>query len=131
MVLTPTYHVFHMYRYHQGAELVQSSLQGTSLTGTKADQVTDVHQSVSVDGQGRLTVTLANVALKEAKEIEILLTERRPEHPEAVLLSGAVTSHNTFDEPDVVKEEAFDRFEVTERGLKFTLPPCSVMTIRM
>lgn len=131
MVLTPTYHVFHMYRYHQGAELLQSSLKGAGLVGTGADQVTDVHQSVSVDGQGRLTVTLANVALKEAKDMEILLAERRPEHPEAVLLTGAVTAHNTFDEPDVVKEQTFDQFEVTERGLKFILPPCSVMTIRM
>ena len=131
MVLTPTYHVFHMYRHHQGAELVQSSLQGASMVGTEADQVTDVHQSVSVDGQGRLTVTLANVALKEPRDLEIILTERRPEQPEAALLTGAVTAHNTFDEPDVVTEQTFEQFEVTERGLKFTLPPCSVMTIRM
>ena len=28
MLLTPTYHVFHMYKYHQDAELVESYLKG-------------------------------------------------------------------------------------------------------
>lgn len=131
MILTPTYHVFHMYRYHQGATLVQSSLQGIKLTGTEADQVTDVHQSVSVDENGKLTITLANVSLDEDREMEIVLTERKPENPEGMILQGKVNAHNTFEEPDVLKEEAFDEFETTDRGVRFVLPACSVMTIRL
>ena len=33
MLLTPTYHVFHMYKYHQDAELVESYLAGTKQIG--------------------------------------------------------------------------------------------------
>ena len=131
MVRTPTYYVFHMFRAHQGAQLVQSSLCGTAKVGTEADQVTDVHQSVSVDENGRLTVTLANVSLKEAREVEILLTERMPQNPEGVLLHGVVNAYNQFGEEEKIKEETFDQFELTERGLRFVLPACSVMTIRL
>lgn len=131
MVRTPTYYVFHMFRAHQGAQLVQSSLCGTAQVGTETDQVTDVHQSVSVDENGRLTVTLANVSLKEAREVEILLTERTPQNPEGWLLHGGVNEYNQFGEEEKIKEEPFDQFEQTERGLRFTLPVCSVMTIRL
>lgn len=35
MIKTPTYHVMHMYRYHQGAELLESSITGVEKIGTK------------------------------------------------------------------------------------------------
>ena len=33
MIKTPTYHVFHMYRHHQGATLLNSTLTGVGETG--------------------------------------------------------------------------------------------------
>ena len=33
MILTPTYHEFHMYRFHQGAELLESCLSETKKVG--------------------------------------------------------------------------------------------------
>ena len=34
-------------------------------------------------------------------------------------------------EPEQVKEEAFTQIQVTDRGLSFTMPACSVMMIRV
>ena len=38
---------------------------------------------------------------------------------------------NTFEEPDVVKEEDFDGVTLTERGASFTIPACSVVSLRL
>ena len=38
---------------------------------------------------------------------------------------------NTFEEPENVTEEAFTAYEITEKGLKFTIPACSVVAFRV
>lgn len=131
MLLTPTYHVFHMYRYHQDADLVESELIGTQLVGTDDAKVVDVYQSASVDSEGRLCVTLTNLSVDDEKEIEIVLAERNPQNVEGYLLHGEMNAHNTFEKPNNVQEEVFQEFEQTEKGIRFTIPPCSVMTVRM
>jgi len=62
MVKTPTYHVFHMYRHHQGATLLDSRLMSTSETGIGKWKVPGVIESTSVNEEGILTVTLNNLS---------------------------------------------------------------------
>ncbi|MCX7658860.1 MAG: hypothetical protein N2Z57_09315 [Oscillospiraceae bacterium] len=38
-------------------------------------------------------------------------------------------AHNTFDKPDVVKPVQFKDFKVTEKGIDFKIPPCSVISL--
>ena len=40
-------------------------------------------------------------------------------------------AYNTFEEPENVKEEAFTAYEITSDGVKFTIPPCSVISFRI
>lgn len=131
MLRTPTWQVFHMYKHHQGAELVESCLEGNGMTGVGEMQVTDVHESVSVDKDGVITVTLNNLSLTEAKDLEIVLTEKKPSSVEGTILHGAMNAHNTFEEPENVVEKAFQEFTLTERGLSLTIPECSVLMLRI
>ncbi len=131
MLRTPTWQVFHMYKHHQGAELVESCLEGNGMTGVGEMQVTDVHESVSVDKDGVITVTLNNLSLTEAKDLEIVLTEKKPSSVEGTILHGAMNAHNTFEEPENVAEKAFQEFTLTERGLSLTIPACSVLMLRI
>lgn len=132
MLLTPTYHVFHMYRHHQGADLVESSLTGKQIIGAEQDyQVPDISQSVSVSGDGTVNLTLNNLSVDQDKEMEILFTELKPSQVSAAILHHEMNAFNTFSEPDKVKEETFTAYEVTERGLRFTIPKCSVMSLRI
>ena len=43
---TPTYHVFHMYRHHQGATLLNSTLTGVGETGIGEWKVPEVTEEV-------------------------------------------------------------------------------------
>ena len=45
MLLTPTYHVFKLYKNHQGAELIQSYVETTDI-GAETYQVPNIHESV-------------------------------------------------------------------------------------
>ena len=132
MLLTPTYHVFHMYKYHQDAQLVESWLEGTGKIGLQDEEmVPDVQESVSEDKDGVLTITLNNLSPEEEREVEVVLTTRKPAEVEARIVRGRMQAYNTFEEPETVKEEAFTQIQVTDRGLSFTLPACSVMMIRV
>jgi len=132
MILTPTYHVFHMYRYHQDADLVASHLEETEPIGTEeAYMVPQLQESVSVGADGIVNITVNNLSVTDEKELFISFMELKPASVEAFIVTGNMTAHNTFEEPDTVKEEKFEAFEITEQGIKAALPPCSVVLFRV
>ena len=132
MILTPTYHVFHMYKHHQGAELAESFVEGNQMTGAEAEcQVPFIHESVSVSADGTVNVTVNNLSVTEAVPVEISLTEMEPSHVEATILTGKMNACNTFEEPETVKEEAFTDYKTEGRSLSFTMPACSVIAFRI
>lgn len=132
MLLTPTYHVFHMYKYHQDADLVASTLEGDSLIGEEEEyMVPDVQDSVSVSADGTVNITVNNLAVSETKELAVSFMELCPESVEAFIVTGEMSAYNTFEQPQAVKEEKFEAFEITDKGLKAVLPPCSVVLFRV
>ncbi len=131
MLLTPTYHVFHMYRYHQDADLVESSLIGAKEVGIGDATATDVQHSASVDKDGIVTLTMTNLSLDGDREVEVLLNERNAEVIEASIVTGKMNAYNTFEEKENVTEAAFTAYETDGRKLKFTIPACSVMMFRL
>lgn len=132
MILTPTYHVFHMYRHHQGAELVESFVEGNRTIGIEDEyQVSEVTESVSVGTDGVVNITVNNLSSSEAVPIEISLTELEPSSVEAAILTGGMCEHNTFEEPENVKEENFTELKTEGRKISFTLPACSIISLRI
>lgn len=77
MILTPTYHIFHMYKYHQDAELLRSDLTGVDTIQNGEFSIPALQESVSVRKDGTITVTLANLSAEQSYPVEIALTERR------------------------------------------------------
>ena len=54
MIKTPTYHVFQMYKCHQGASLVESTLETSRIGLEEAFMVPYLTHSVSVDAIGQV-----------------------------------------------------------------------------
>ena len=132
MIKTPTYHVFHMYRHHQGAALLESSLSGVDEIGIGEWKVPEVTESVSRK-DGIITVTLNNLSTEDAKELDIQFTEAGAyQVAEANMVGGMdIHSHNTFDEPETVTEQEFHSYEVNGNTIKVTLPAGSVAVLRV
>ncbi len=131
MIKTPTYHVFHMFRHHQGADLLESSLSGISEVGKDEWKAPEVTESVS-EKDGIITITLNNLSLTDSKDIDVVFAEKKDiQVVEAnIVCSADVHDHNTFEDPEKVVEKSFDGYKA-EGNLKVSLPAASVVEIRL
>ncbi len=132
MVKTPTYHVFHMYRHHQGANLLESTLIGNSEIGIGEWKVPVVTESVSKK-DGVITITLNNLSTDDSISLDVVLTGNKIyELVEAnIVSSDKMQDYNTFDNPDVVIEKPFNEININKNVCKLDLPPYSVVEIRI
>ena len=131
MVKTPTYHVFHMYQCHQDAELVESFVETKKIGLEENHMVPNLQESVSMGQDGLLHVTLVNLSLDEAQNIETVLTDASVDEVTGTILTNSMTAHNTFDAPDTVHTESFSDVKISDGNVTFTIPPCSVLHLAM
>lgn len=126
MIKTPTYHVMHMYRHHQNADLLESKLTGGKAVGSCQDAVPMITESVS-EKDGIITVTLGNLSATEAEKVQLKLSGRGYKVVEAKIVTGAdIHSHNTFDAPEEVVEK-----DLAVDGLTVKVPAASVVMVRL
>lgn len=131
MILTPTYHVFNMYKNHQDATLLESYID-TEMVGTKEENmIPNLSQSASIDENGNINITISNASLEKGYDIEGIIVDSKVNSVEATILSGEMGAHNTFDKPAEVKPEQFTGINITEKGINFNIPPCSVISITL
>lgn len=126
MVLTPTYHVFDLFKGHQGGELVYSSCDDIRTGGEK--DLPMISKSASVK-DGVLTITLSNCSLDEDAEIACSIAGFDGKNAQAeILTSASVRDFNDFDCPEKV---VIKPHEITSEngGFKVVLPACSVVTV--
>ena len=126
MVLTPTYHVFDLYKEHQGNTLCYSYIENERIDGYSLPELS---QSVSLDENGGMVITVSNCSLEKSEEIRAIIPEYDFSAVTAHILSADPCEHNTFDNPENVTIRPLDNVQRTESGISFTLPPCSVARI--
>lgn len=127
MLLTPTYHVFHMYKYHQDADLLESRID-TKTIGAEAEyQVPNLTESVSVDAEGVMHITITNLSLDEDYDVDALILEKPVTEVRGEILAEEMHAMNTFEEPETVKVKEFRDVKITDKGIAFTIPACSVL----
>ncbi|MBQ6527271.1 MAG: alpha-N-arabinofuranosidase [Clostridia bacterium] len=126
MVLTPTYHVFSMYKEHQDANLLESSV----FSGTVGKGQKQISASASIK-DGTVTVTLANLHATEKADVLLDVEGMEKAQVSATVLSGCMDALNTFQTPDAVTPKALEGIVSTERGLVVPMPACSVATVTL
>lgn len=132
MVKTPTYHVMHMYRYHQGAELLESAVTGAGETGTKKWRVPKITESVSKDKDGIITVTLNNLSIETSEDININLAGTGYKVTEAKIVTNHnIRAYNTFEAPGEVTEQDFRDYTENNGKISVKLPAGSVTMLRI
>lgn len=130
MILTPTYYAFYLYQKHQDATLVHSYLE-TKEIGTADYKVPNLSESVSIDQEGHLNMTINNLSLEEAAEIEIVLTDWNFNEVTGTILTGKMDDHNTFENPEVVKLADFSDYRITDKGINVKVPACSLILLEV
>lgn len=129
MLLTPTYHVFNMYKHHQEGDLLDSYVE-TEEIGTE-DKVPNLQESVSVDQDGRIHITINNLSVSEAYEVEPVLVQASVKEVKGTILTGGMRDYNTFEEPEKVQPKEFTDYSLQDGRLTFRLPACSVLHLEI
>lgn len=131
MIKTPTYHVFKMYSAHQDGELLDSSIDTTEIGLEEEYMVPNLTESVSVDQDGKIHITLTNLSITDAYEMESNLHGASVKRVSGQIVSGKMDAHNTFENKDVVRTECFDEVTVNGDKLVYTIPACSVLHLEV
>ncbi|OQP13834.1 alpha-N-arabinofuranosidase [Geobacillus zalihae] len=131
MILTPTYHVFDMYKVHQDAELlaIESSCAEYEHRGETLPQVSI---TASKNGEGTVHISLCNIDHRNEAVVDLEFrgdSLARKQVFGTMLTANEMNAHNTFEKPDAVKPEPFRQIELGQHTLMAKLPPMSVVTL--
>ncbi|WP_031555607.1 alpha-N-arabinofuranosidase [Parvularcula oceani] len=126
MLLTPTYHVFEMYRPFQGATALPVSLDAPMI-GEGEGAFAAISATAALTEEDELVVGLVNADPNAAHRVTMAAGDARRARGR-VLTADSIDAHNTFDAPDTVVPEALS---VRARDGSFTveLPPRSVTVL--
>jgi len=132
MVLTPTYHVFDLFKVHQDNELVHSVVQNETLE-SKMGAFERFSESASVDENGRVHITVANFHATEGAPVSLRLDGKAYKLVEAKVLAGDMKAKNTFEEKNAVHPVVLDgvtlKADTCGTEVSFQLPACAVATL--
>ena len=126
IVLTPTYHLFKMMKGHMDGERLALEYDEKPYD-TDNGRAVKISMSAS-EKDGVITLSACNTSLTDGEDIEVDLSGADAKNASALVITGEMNAHNTFDEPDKVKPEKMD---VTLSGgvLSFKLPAKSAAVI--
>jgi len=131
MVLTPTYHVFRMYRVHQGATMIPVDLSAPEYKLGDAG-LPSLSASASRDAEGRLHLSLVNVDPHRAAEINANVWGAAIKTISGeVLTAPAMNAMNTFDRPNDVKPAPFSAYKLDGSQLLLTIPAKSIVVLEL
>jgi alpha-L-arabinofuranosidase len=131
MVLTPTYHVFAMYRVHQNAMLVPVNVVSHMYTIGK-EKLPAVNCSASVDSAGMMHISLCNIDPGATASVAVRLDNFTAKGVSGeVLTANRLNAHNTFEHPDVVRPARFNGANLSGNTLSVGLPPMSVVVLTL
>jgi alpha-N-arabinofuranosidase len=131
MILTPTYHVFEMYKVHQDATLLPVDLRCEEYQFGE-ETIPAVSASASRDEQGVMHLSLCNLNHEQAVSLSCEFRGMQPASVTGrVLTAEAINTYNTFEQPELIKPVAFNGATLLESTLAIDLPAKSVVVLEL
>jgi alpha-N-arabinofuranosidase len=129
MVLTPTYHVFDLFKEHQNGILLPNNVRVENYA-YHGREIPGLSVSSSKNEKGEVFITLVNPDPSEDMELEIELRAFTPKIVRGRMLSsGAMQDHNTFADTEKVRTAVFKDAEIKEGLIRAVLPSKSVVSL--
>ena len=131
MLLTPTYHVFDLYKVHQDAKLLPLQLAAPDYS-VDNQKIPSLNASASQDSTGAVHLSLVNLDAARKITLRTSLAGITWKSVEGQILSSAkFTDVNTFEKPDNIKPVAFKGARKEGNELVVELPPLSVVVLEL
>jgi alpha-N-arabinofuranosidase len=130
MLLTPTYHVFAMYKPYQDATHLPLEISAPAYRHGEFS-VPAVHGSAVKAKDGHAYVALTNLDPIHAAEVSVKLSGSASQVSGQILTAPAMTSLNTFEHPDAVKPVAFSGARIVGGKLQVELPAKAIVMLKL
>jgi alpha-N-arabinofuranosidase len=132
MLLTPTYHVFDMYKVHQDATLLETRVENETNYFHRGESLPQINISASKDEMGNVHVSLCNLDPNTIAEVEIKLSgmDAVGQVSGQILTAKDMQAHNTYDQPNHMKPIAFQSFSLAGQTVIAQLAPMSVTMLK-
>jgi alpha-N-arabinofuranosidase len=131
MILTPTYHVFEMYKVHHDATMLPLNINCGSYS-MNGRELPALSASASKDRNGIVHISLVNI--DPVKEVNLLIDLRGGEFSDIsgrILASQQISAHNTFDQPEEVKPAAYRDVKIRDNIVMMKIPPSSIIVLEV
>jgi len=135
MILTPTYHVFDLYKVHHDSTLLPMEITTENFQKGRTI-LPKIHGSASKDIEEKIHISLSNIDPNSNVNIELLFTDLNLEMKQleaAILRSNKINDHNTFENPEYIKPKKYENsnFKIENNLIKFEIPSKSIMVIEI
>jgi alpha-N-arabinofuranosidase len=128
MVLTPTYHVFEMFKGHQDAERLELEGPDIPLMENKVPQVT----AGASQKNGKILFTAANLSRNKTASLAVELRGVKAGRVAGRILTAPdIHTCNTFEDPEAVRPVSFDGAALRGNTLRLKLPAASVVALEL
>jgi alpha-N-arabinofuranosidase len=129
MLLTPTYHVFHMFKPFRGATSLPVELAAPAHTSGDLT-VPTLTASAARDAQGRLHLALVNLDPRTAASVQVKIAGASVRKLGGRLLTArAMDAINTFDQPGNVRPAPFTGARMKDGAVHVEIPAKAVVVL--
>jgi alpha-N-arabinofuranosidase len=131
MILTPTYHVFDLFKVHQDAKYLPIAFTSPDyVMGDK--KIPALNVSASQDASGAIHISLVNLDPKNSIALSTVLEGINWKSVTGQIVTSAkITDINTFSDNNKIHIVKFDGAKKSENMLKVELPAKSVVVLEL
>lgn len=132
MLLTPTYHVFDMYKVHHDAALLPINID-CGTYGKLGRTMPAISATASKDKNGAIHISFVNIDPSNDIEISCSLrgTEKSNITKSQIITGDKVETHNTFKQPDNIRMVDFKGAKCKNGELTLKIPAKSLVTVEI
>jgi alpha-N-arabinofuranosidase len=135
MLLTPTYHIFDMYKVHQDAVKLPVYVESETIGDIAVISASASAASASASGGDKSHISLTNADPAQERPVCIELRgctlSPSADVNGKIVTSGKMQDHNTFEQPDAVTLKDFTGAKISGGNVELALPPRSVVTLEL
>lgn len=132
MVLTPTYHVFEMYKVHQDATRLSTHVEAGDYSLDGKDKIPHVTATASKDAAGKVHLSLVNFSHEAA--IDLPCDLRGASFSKAkgrIITADKLDTHNSFEAPTAITPRDYSEFTLKGSTLTLKVPAKSVLSLEL
>ena len=131
MLLTPTYHVFEMYRVHHDATLLPVSFNSPDYE-YDGRTLAMISTSASRSADGSINLSIVNIDPNKGADVTIELRGTDADAISGRIVTGErINSYNTFEDRDRVKPSEFKDASLKRGKIQARIPAKSIVVLKI